>query len=863
VEFNDTKVDYPKDKTVIDLFEEQAKHTPQATAVVFEEQQLTYKELNEYSNQLAHYLRSKGVTEETLVPICIERSLQMLIGILGTLKAGGAYVPIDSVYPEERIKYILEDTRATIAITSKETKARLEGFESLDIIELDAKLSVIGQQPTTNMQFPIPINKLVYVIYTSGSTGKPKGVMIEHKGLLNLSLSQAEGFRLKPGMKTLQFAAFGFDASCSEIFTTLLSGGCLVLPQKKDLLSIEGFEKLINKHKVKVATLPPSYQNIVKDALGTLKTIISAGEPLNESIGRYLQSKGIRLINAYGPTENTVCVSMSDDPIKGNHVTVIGKPISNVQVYILDKMGDLCPVGVTGEICVGGAQVARGYLHRPDLTAEKVILNPFSKEAGAKMYKTGGLGRWHADGSIEFLGRIDDQVKIRGYRVELGEVESVLHQCDLVSQAVVLARDDKEGNKRLIAYIIPESSFDRKAIINYLMSKLPEYMVPTILVKMENFPITPNGKIDKKALPDPDRNDLSTNEYVAPRNKTEQRLAEIWQKLLHTEKVGIHDNFFEIGGNSLIATRLMSKIEKSFKLKFPISVLFKAPTIEELSYFVFNKIDLQESVVVTIQPNGNQLPFFVVGDLARSLRYYKLSKYLGEDHPVYEFKLPSKDVRLNAPLQEDIEKTASFFVKEMLRIQPEGPYFLGGTCGRGIVAYEMAQQLHAMGHKIGLLALFEVYTPEGVQIIPSYNFWKHKAGTFKEKVRSSSSYKDKSKVLFKRLRTVFNMIYKVTERSIDGIAYKSSLKRAYTFKPYPDKITLFKSEKEYAVNFSKNDPYLGWRNYCAQENIELVKIPGGHGKILQEPGAKIVADYIKNHYKKTQSFQEEASDIYN
>jgi amino acid adenylation domain-containing protein len=862
VEFNATKVPYPHDKTVIDLFEEQARLMPHAMAVVFEEQQLTYKELNEYSNQLAHYLRRKGVKEETLVPICIERSLQMIIGILGILKSGGAYVPIDSEYPEERISYILEDTRATIAISSNETKSKLQNQEGLDIIELDATLSVINQQPTTNVQVPVATNNLVYVIYTSGSTGKPKGVMIEHRGLLNLSLAQAGGFGLKPGMKTLQFAAFGFDASCSEIFTALLSGGCLVLPQKKDLLSIEEFEKLINKHKVKVATLPPSYQNVVKDALRTLKTVISAGEPLNVSLGRYLQSKGIRVMNAYGPTENTVCVSMSDDPIKENNVTVIGKPISNVQVYILDNTGDLCPVGATGEICVGGVQVARGYLHRPDLTAEKFIVNPFSKEAGARMYKTGDLGKWRADGNIEFLGRIDDQVKIRGYRIELGEIESVLNQCELVGQAVVLAREDKEGNKRLIAYIIPKRSFDRKAIINYLMSKLPEYMVPTILVEVENFPITPNGKIDKKALPDPDRNDLSNNEYVAPRDKTEQQLAEIWQKLLHTEKVGIHDNFFEIGGNSLIATRLMSKIEKAFNLKFPISLLFKAPTIEELSYYVSSKINLQESVAIPIQPNGSQLPFFVVGDLMRSLRYYKLSKYLGEDYPVYEFKLPTKDVRLNVPSQEDIEKTASFFVKEMLRIQPEGPYFLGGTCGRGIVAYEMAQQLHAMGHKIGLLALFEVYTPEGVQIIPSYNFWKKKAGSFKEKVRSSASYKDKSKVLFKRLGIVFNMFYKITAKSIDGIAYKSSLKRAYIFKPYPDKITLFKSEKEYAVNFSKNDPYLGWRNYCPEENIELVKVPGGHGKILQEPGAKVVAEYIKSYYKKMQSFQEEAKKIY-
>ncbi|HXL55329.1 MAG TPA: AMP-binding protein, partial [Chitinophagaceae bacterium] len=306
VEFNDTKVPYPKDKTIIDLFEEQTKRTPQTAAVVFEEQQLTYKELNEHSNQLAHYLRSKGVREETLVPVCIERSPQMIIGILGILKAAGAYVPIDPDYPEERIRYMLEDTCATIAISSKESKSKLQNPQGLDIIELDAKLSVINQQSITNIQTPIETNHLAYVIYTSGSTGKPKGVMIEHRGLVNLALSQADGFRLKPGMKTLQFASFGFDASCSEIFTALISGGCLVLPQKKDLLSAEEFEKFINKHKVEVVTLPPSYQHIIKDALGTIKTIISAGEPLNETTGRYLQSKEIRLINAYGPTENTV-----------------------------------------------------------------------------------------------------------------------------------------------------------------------------------------------------------------------------------------------------------------------------------------------------------------------------------------------------------------------------------------------------------------------------------------------------------------------------------------------------------------------------------------------------------------------------
>src|SRR4051794_31597354 len=325
VAFNTTEVHYPLNMTVIDLFEEQVERSPSSIAVIFEEQKLTYRELDEYANKLANYLRCKGVTKETLVPIYIERSLQMIVGILGVLKASCAYVPIDTDYPHERIRYILEDTGAKLVISGKESRIKLESFEEfvIDIIELDTTLSVIDQQPASNPQSSINTHHLAYVIYTSGSTGKPKGVMIEHGGLTNLSLSQADFFRLKPGTKTLQFASFGFDASCSEIFTSLVSGGCLVLTQKKDILSAEEFENTINNHRVEVVTLPPSYQHVVKDRLGTLKTIISAGEQLNETLGKYLQSQGIRLINAYGPTENTVCVSMSDDPIKENHIIVI------------------------------------------------------------------------------------------------------------------------------------------------------------------------------------------------------------------------------------------------------------------------------------------------------------------------------------------------------------------------------------------------------------------------------------------------------------------------------------------------------------------------------------------------------------
>ena len=592
VEFNDTVVDYPKDNTIIDLFEKQVQQMPEAVALVFGEEQLTYGRLNWLANQLAHYLRNSGVKQEMLVPICIERSPGMIVGILGILKAGAAFVPIDPDYPSERISYMLEDSGATVVVTSQDSKSKLETAKALHIIELDGPCSVLKSQPAENVNGALDSHNLAYVIYTSGSTGKPKGVMIEHGGVVNLSLSQCDALRLKPKMKTLQFASFGFDASCYEIFNTLLSGGCLVLAKKHELLSAEGFEKLINNHNVELAVLPTSYQHTVKDRLGTIKTIVSAGEPLNEAIGSYIQSQGIRLINAYGPTENTVCVSLSDDPIKANHIIVIGKPISNMQVYILDKMDNLSPVGVTGEICVGGVQVSRGYLNLPELTAEKFVANPFSKEPGARIYKTGDLGRWLWDGNIEYLGRIDNQVKINGYRIEPGEIESVLEQSELVKQAVVLARENKGGNKRLVGYIVAEGWFDQEGIVSYVRARLPEYMLPALWVNLESMPLTPNGKIDRKALPDPDTSGLLINKYVAPRNEIEAKLAEIWQEVLEVDRIGIHDDFFKLGGNSLLALRMVSFIERNLLLSIPIHVVFQFTCISDLSKYLEIQLNL-------------------------------------------------------------------------------------------------------------------------------------------------------------------------------------------------------------------------------------------------------------------------------
>ncbi|RBL90699.1 non-ribosomal peptide synthetase [Chitinophaga flava] len=582
--FNDSAVPYAQDKHIIDLFDEQVALAPEATALIFKNNTLSYRELDERSNRLARYFRKHGVNKETRIPICIERSFEMIIGILGILKAGGVYVPIDPDYPEERINYILEDTGAVMVISSSACAHKLAGVPGVNVICLDEEAPRINRFAVTPPGIALTPCQLAYIIYTSGSTGKPKGVMLEHKGVVNLARSQATALRLYQGTRSLQFASFGFDASCYEIFNTLLSGGVLVLPEKEDLLSQERFTTLINTHEVELVTLPPSYQHIIKEHTGTIKTIVSAGEPLNREDGKYLQSKGIRVVNAYGPTENTVCTTLTETPIRKDNTVVIGTPIANVQVYILGAGGALCPVGVTGEICIGGANLARGYWNRADLTQEKFIANSYSKEWGGRLYRTGDLGRWLADGNIEYIGRMDDQVKIRGYRIELGEIESVLLEHPLVGQAAVLAKaGGGDQQKQLVAYVMPQDTFDKTAVLEYLQQRLPEYMVPALFITMEQFPLTPSGKIDRKALPEPE---VPRSLYVAARTATEQVLVSIWQELLDKEQIGIQDHFFHLGGHSLMAIRLIAAVRKELHAELSVRDVFTRNTIETLAAFI-------------------------------------------------------------------------------------------------------------------------------------------------------------------------------------------------------------------------------------------------------------------------------------
>jgi amino acid adenylation domain-containing protein len=598
--------DIARNKTVVEAFENQVAVHREAISLRFDDESISYKSLNERSNKIANYLKGLSVGKETLVAICIERGTDMIAGILGILKAGGAYVPIDIDYPKERINYILNDTGAKIILSSSTGSVLLHDLDAM-IVELDNE-PLIEIQSSENLNTVINQNQLAYVMYTSGSTGKPKGVMVEHGGVVNLAAGQAVALRLVPGMRTLQFASIGFDASCYEIFNTLLSGGCLVLCKKEAILSAEEFKRLLDKQKVELAVIPPSFQQAIADSLGSIKTIVSAGEALNETTGRYLQSQGVRLINAYGPTESTVCATLTDEPIQTDKIITIGRPIANTQIHIRTASGELSPICVPGEICIGGVQVARGYLNQPEITKEKFVTDQYSEEPNARLYRTGDQGRWLADGNIEYLGRIDDQVKIRGYRIEPGEIEQVLLQHENVIQSVVLARADKQGTKRLIAYVVmDEAVYDKQQLQNYLGERLPEYMVPRLWVRMDTLPLTLNGKTDKRALPEAEAR--YEESYIAPETATEKQLAKIWEELLGLENIGTRDHFFELGGHSLLAMRVISQVRRELNKELKIRDLFVYPVIADLAKQLEDEeTEAAGSTIKSVTPRPEYIP---------------------------------------------------------------------------------------------------------------------------------------------------------------------------------------------------------------------------------------------------------------
>jgi amino acid adenylation domain-containing protein len=599
VEWNDTESDYPRDRCIHELFEEQVERTPDAIAVVFEGQRLTYREVNQRANKLAHHLREIGVAPEVLVGICIERSMEMVIGILGILKAGGAYVPIDPSYPKDRLTFMLEDTNAPVLITQSSLIERLPAHNAT-VLCLDRDWGEISGKSQDN---PLPLtapDNLAYVIYTSGSTGIPKGTLIAHHNVVRLFRATRSWFSFAPEDVWTLFHSYAFDFSVWEIWGALLHGGRLVIVPFEVSRSPHEFYELLCREQVTVLNQTPSAfrqlvgveESIIDPSRLGLRLVIFGGEALDfQSLKPWFDRHGDQrpqLINMYGITETTVHVTyriIKEADLSARQPSLIGAPIPDLELYVLDPHRKLVPVGVAGELYVGGAGLARGYLNRGELTAERFVSHPFDDGKGRRLYRSGDLVRRRGDGDIEYVGRIDNQVKIRGHRIELGEVETVLAQHAAIQQAVVLAREDSE-DRRLVAYVVAAAGYAPSVheLRSFVKQKLPEYMVPSAFVVLDSLPLTPNGKLDRKALPAPDqtRPELEKT-FVAPRTPVEETLASIWSDVLQFDHVGIHDNFFELGGHSLLATQLISRIRETFKIDLPLRSLFEAPTIYGLA----------------------------------------------------------------------------------------------------------------------------------------------------------------------------------------------------------------------------------------------------------------------------------------
>ncbi|NET58107.1 MAG: amino acid adenylation domain-containing protein [Symploca sp. SIO2E6] len=719
VEWNDTQTEYPHDKCIHHIIEAQVEQTPDAVAVVFQDQQLTYRELDCRANQLAHHLRglfgkvkpSLGSAAEVLVGICVERSLEMVVGLLGILKAGGAYVPLDPAYPQDRLAYMLSDSQVPVLLTQKSLVAGLPEHQA-HLVCLDSDWELISQEPEQNPVFEVKPENLAYVIYTSGSTGKPKGVLVPHQGLCNLAQAQISSFEVRSDSRVLQFASFSFDASISEVVMTLCCGARLYLEQKRALLPGPDLVELFRKHKISHVTLPPSALAVLpKEDLPDLRGIVVAGEACSPDLVKQW-SQNRNFYNGYGPTEATVCATISKCKCTdSDRPPPIGRPIANAQIYLLDRYLQPVPIGVPGELHIGGAGIVRGYLNRPKLTEEKFIPNPFSNQPGARLYKSGDLARYLPDGNIEFLGRIDHQVKIRGHRIEMGEIEAVLVQHPAVEDAIVITTEDTSGNKSLAAFCVSHQEQDLTSELrNSLKKKLPDYMVPSYLVMLEAFPLTPNGKVDRRALLQflaKSSQQRSGEPIIAPRDEFEIGLQNIWQKLLGKESISVKDNFFELGGHSLLGVSLFNDIEHQFDKKLPVSTLFEAPTIEQLA----DRLRPSEQAktwdsLVPIKPNGSKPPLFLIHDAnGETVLYLQLASSLAREQPVYALRPHGNE---ECPmLHTRIKDMVAHYIDKIRSVQPEGPYMIGGLCSGGILSFEIAVQLQAQGQKVALVALMD------------------------------------------------------------------------------------------------------------------------------------------------------------
>jgi surfactin family lipopeptide synthetase C len=847
IEWNDTATDHPLYKTISLLLQEQVCRIADAVAVVCEDEQVTFAHLDSRAGRLAISLSSRGVCPGVLVALLVHRGIDFLTGMLAVFKAGGAYLPLDHRHPSHKLTRLIEQSRSHVVLASDDLL--LVARKAAEAVQEHPRPSVIGIAPgSATAREPVSIGgagprDLAYVIFTSGSTGVPKGAMIEQRGMVNHLFAKIEGLRLTERDRVAQTASQTFDISVWQLLAPLIVGGTLEIVTDQDARDSERLLAAVEQRRVTILEIVPSLLRAMLDdqsvggtepfRLQSLRWLLVTGEALPPALynGWHERYPEIVVLNAYGPTECSDDVTHYSIPEESGDTTArmpIGKPIDNLKIYVADGKLGLLPVRVPGELLVGGVGVGRGYLYDPSRTAELFVPDPFS-QTGGRLYKTGDLARYLEDGDIEYLGRLDNQIKLRGYRIELGEIEAVLSKHPSVSQAVVVARERPESDKRLVGYIVPEEglSVSTLELRDYLKAELPEYMIPGAFMLLDSLPLSFNGKVNRRALPEPNADQVERKRrYSPPRNELQRRLVSIWEEILNVRPVGVNEKFFELGGHSLLSLRLMAQIKQNFGRLIQLDSLIKAETIEDLAGLLEQKdLDASWSPLVALQPRGDTRPFFCVHPASGNpFCYLDLSREMGVNQSFYGLQS-----RINDPLK-NIEEMASCYILAIKALQPEGPYLLGGWSMGGLVAFEMASQLSNRGEEIGLLAIIDAKPtdPEQERLDDSIIKARFSGAVdfIKEQMRKANGAAPEIDTrLYQSMFKVYVANTRAEEMYIPG--------------PYHGKVTLLRAESALDEDA---DVTLGWALLAG--DVRIHAIPGNHSTMLMDSNAKILAECL-------------------
>lgn len=858
--WNDTTAAYPDNQPLTQLLTKTAGQFADKVALVAGNQQRTYRELDLASSQVAQALHRTGIGRGDVVGVLLDRTPDLLIALLAVMKAGAAYVPLDPDYPQDRIAFMLADSGAKLLLTSRKYGRGGVGGQTPERL-IETLLTESADLPQTAPDLPLNGRDLAYILYTSGSTGRPKGVQIEHRSLVNLLDSMIDWPGITPDDRLLAVTTISFDIAGLELYLPLLTGATLVLADAETTRDGRALLQMLTDQQISlIQATPVTYRMLL--AAGWEQPlpvkVLCCGEPLPKDLAQKLTARCASLWNMYGPTETTI-YSSGKQILPTDELITIGRPIHNTQIYILDEQQQPVADGVAGELYLAGDGVARGYLNRPELNAEKFVADPFSATPGARMYRTGDLGLFMPDGEINCLGRIDQQIKIRGYRIEPGEIEQVLLKQDGVRETLVMAREDRPGDRRLVAYVLAPELTDGTFIgrvgdwKNQLRDVLPTYMVPADFVRIDQWPITPNGKIDRKALPKPGAlTDLPGKPQ--PTSPIEKQIAQIWSEALGLTQIGLDDDFFELGGHSMIAVQVMTQLETVTGRRLPLSTLMTAPTIQKLALlFDADKPATHWKSLVPIRPEGSKTPIYIIHGIGLNLlNFNSLVSYMDPDQPIYGLQARGLD-GTDEPFDR-MEDIAAFYISEILQQNPDGPYAVAGYSFGGYVALEMAQQLRAMGKSVKMLAMFDTNAE------PSIRHWSTGARFWWRATRQlpklrwigASLLKNPGQTIRYQLAFARSLMQRIgfyeTPQQEPGLEHLNRIMEKheiayenYRFKPYDGVIDLFKAQSR--IYFVEDRQSLGWGKYARQ--VRVHDVPGDHQMMMMPPNDKVFAQVLQ------------------